>query len=181
MKKFYSQTGDDGFTGRLGKGQLPKYDQIIEAIGSIDEASAALGLARAQSEIPDTVDLLLEVQRDLYHLMAELSATSENASQFRKIDKERLSWLEGKIDSIGSSIEAPKEFIVPGDSTSGAVLSLARSIVRRAERRVAELHHAGKVDNQQILPYINRLSSLCFVLELKENNPSSITLAKKER
>lgn len=181
MTKFYTQTGDDGFTGRLGKGRLPKDDQLLEAIGTIDEASAALGMARAQSEIPETVNLVLEVQRDLYHLMAELSATSENASQFRVINEERLSWLEAEIDSISSSIEKPRDFIVPGDTSGGAALALARSIVRRAERRVAELHLAGKVDNQQILPYLNRLSSLCFVLELLENKSSSITLAKKDR
>jgi cob(I)alamin adenosyltransferase len=75
----------------------------------------------------------------------------------------------------------PREFIVPGDITSGAALSFARNIVRRAERRVAELHLAGKVENQHILPYLNRLSSLCFVLELKEYNSSSITKAKKDR
>jgi cob(I)alamin adenosyltransferase len=181
MTKFYTQKGDDGFTGRLGKGRLPKHDLIIEAIGTIDEASAALGLARAQSEIPETVDLLLEVQRDLYHLMAELSATSENVSQFRVINEERVSWLEKIIDSISDSIEMPREFIVPGDTSPGAALSLARSIVRRAERRVAELHLAGKVENQHILPYLNRLSSLCFVLELKEYNSSNISRAKKDR
>ena len=181
MTKFYTQTGDDGFTGRLGKGRLPKHDPLIEAIGTIDEASAALGIARAQSEISETVNLLLEVQRDLYHLMAELSATSENASQFRVINEERLSWLEAEIDSISSSIETPRGFIVPGDTSSGAALSLARSIIRRAERRVAELHLAGKIDNQKILPYLNRLSSLCFVLELMENKSSSITRAKKDR
>jgi cob(I)alamin adenosyltransferase len=181
MTKFYTQTGDDGFTGRLGKGRLPKHDPLIEAIGTIDEASAALGMARAQSEISETVNLLLEVQRDLYHLMAELSATSENASQFRVISEERLSWLEAEIDSISSSIETPRDFIVPGDTSPGAALSLARSIIRRAERRVAELHLAGKIDNQQILPYLNRLSSLCFVLELMENKSASITRAKKDR
>jgi cob(I)alamin adenosyltransferase len=181
MTKFYTQTGDDGYTGRLGKGRLPKHDQLIEAIGTIDEASAALGLARALSEVPETVDLLLEVQRDLYHLMAELSATKENASQFRAIDEERLSWLEAEIDTISSAIEMPSEFIIPGDTPPGAVLSLARSIVRRAERRVAELQLTGTVENQQILPYLNRLSSLCFVLELKEIKSSNITLAKKDR
>lgn len=179
MTKFYTESGDDGFTGRLGKGRLPKNDSLIEAIGTIDEASAALGLARAQSQFPETADLLLEVQRDLYHLMAELSATSENATQFRVIDERRLRWLETEIDSISSSIEMPKEFIVPGDSLPGAALSLARSIIRRAERRVAELHHAGKIDNPQILPFLNRLSSLCFVLELRENKSSNITLAKE--
>lgn len=182
MDKFYTQKGDDGYTGRLGKGRLPKDHQIIEAIGTIDEASAALGMARAQSQMQDTVDLLLEVQRDLYHLMAELSASKENASQFRVIDDERLTWLEDKIDSISNSIESPKEFIVPGDSVTGATLALARNIVRRAERRVAELHLAGEIENKNIMRYLNRLSSLCFVMELQENqstHSSGLSLAKK--
>jgi cob(I)alamin adenosyltransferase len=89
--------------------------------------------------------------------------------------------LEEIIDTISSSVEAPKEFIVPGDTTPGGALSLARSIVRRAERRVAELHLAGIFDNPSILPYLNRLSSLCFILELKENQSAGITFAKKDR
>jgi cob(I)alamin adenosyltransferase len=181
MAKFYTQTGDDGFTGRLGKGRLPKNHQIIEAIGTIDEASASIGSARAQSNSPETAPLLLEVQRDLYHLMAELSATEENASQFRVVGEDRLAWMEAQIDSISSTIETPKEFIVPGDTTFGAALSLARSIVRRAERRVAELHLAGTVENPNILPYLNRLSSLCFILELKDYQSAGPTLAKKDR
>lgn len=182
MDKFYTQKGDDGYTGRLGKGRIPKNHPTIEAIGTIDEASAALGMARAQSQMQDTVDLLLEVQRDLYHLMAELSASKENASKFRVIDGDRLTWLEDKIGSISDSTASPKEFIVPGDSITGATLALARNIVRRAERRVAELHLAGEIENQNILRYLNRLSSLCFVLELQENqstNSSGLSLAKK--
>ena len=180
MSKFYTQTGDDGYTGRLGKGRLPKNHQIIEAIGTIDEASSAVGLARAQSNSLQTGDLLLEVQRDLYHLMAELSATKENAAKFRVISEDRLAWLESQIDLISSSVETPKEFIVPGDSASGAALSLSRSVVRRADRRVAELHLAGLVTNPNILPYLNRLSSLCFVLELKEYHSAGPTLAKND-
>lgn len=183
MAKFYTQDGDDGYTGRLGKGRIPKNHQVLEAIGTIDEASAILGMARAQIQEKDTVDLILEVQRDLYHLMAELSATKDNASQFRVINDVRLGWLEGKIDSISMSLETPKEFIVPGDSLSSATLALARNIVRRAERRVAELHLAGDIENPYILRYLNRLSSLCFVLELRENQSSGSpgpTLAKIE-
>ena len=180
MAKFYTQTGDDGYTGRLGKGRLAKNDPLIEAIGTIDEASAAFGFARAHSNQPETKEIILEVQRDLYHLMAELSATEENAAKFRVVDEQRLAWLEDNVDSISSTVETPKEFIVPGDTISGAALALARTIVRRAERRVAELHLANTFDNPNILPYLNRLSSLCFILELKENKVSGITLAKKD-
>jgi cob(I)alamin adenosyltransferase len=180
MTKFYTQSGDDGYTGRLGKGRLPKNHQIIEAIGTLDEASAALGLARAQCEQSELKELILEVQRDLYHLMAELSATKENISQFRVIGQERIVWLETQIDSISRTVEIPKEFIVPGDTISGAALSLARSIVRRAERCVADLYLTGTIDNPIVLPYLNRLSSLCFILELKESQSTGLTLAKTD-
>lgn len=181
MDKFYTQKGDDGYTGRLGKGRIPKNHQVIEAIGTIDEASAVLGLVRAQIRARETSEMLLHVQRDLYHLMAELSATEENAEKFRVIDDERIAWLESKVDSISNLIESPKEFIVPGDSIPGATLALARNVTRRAERRVVELHLAGEIENQNIVRYLNRLSSLCFVLEIQEyqrDNSSGVSLAK---
>lgn len=178
MTKFYTQTGDDGFTGRLGKGRLPKNDMVIEAIGTLDEATAALGFARAQTRQSDSKKIILEVQRDLYHIMAELSATEKTADQFRMLDETRLAWLESTVDKISSRVETPKEFILPGDTHSGGAMSLARSIVRRAERRVAELYFAKAFNNANILPYLNRLSSLCFILELQENQAAGITLAK---
>jgi len=181
MTKFYTQTGDDGFTGRLGKGRLPKNDSLIEAIGTIDEATAALGFARAQSNEQETAQIIVEVQRDLYHIMAELSATEENADQFRVIDEKRLAWLEETVDRISTTIDLPKEFVLPGDTIPGGAMSLARSIVRRAERRVTELYFAEAIHNQLILPYLNRLSSLCFILEIQENQSVGITLAKEDQ
>ncbi|MFL7893478.1 MAG: cob(I)yrinic acid a,c-diamide adenosyltransferase [Anaerolineales bacterium] len=183
MSKFYTQTGDDGTTGRLGKGRLPKHHILIEAIGSLDEASAAIGLARVQVQSAAIGELLLQVQIDLYHIMAELSATEENASRFRVIDPARLAWLEAEIDRYSQLVEIPGEFIVPGDTLSGAVLAVARTAVRRSERRVVELNREQVFENEVILPYINRLSSLIFVLELYENQASGLagpTLAKKD-
>jgi cob(I)alamin adenosyltransferase len=122
------------------------------------------------------------VQRDLYGLMAEAASTAENASRFRTIVPERVKWLEDQVEEASRRVDIPKEFILPGDSPSGAALSLARTIVRRAERRVAELIDTGMVQNLEMLAYLNRLSSLCFVLELLENKlhgTESPTLAKK--
>jgi cob(I)alamin adenosyltransferase len=181
MTKIYTQTGDDGYTGRLGEGRLPKYHILIEAIGSIDEASAALGLARAQVQSAEIDELLVKVQQDLYHIMAELSATSEHAARFRVIDPVRVTWLETEIDRYSGLVDSPREFIVPGDTLSGAALSFARTCIRRSERRVAELSHEEQFENEAILPYLNRLSSLCFVLELFENQTGGLpgpTLAK---
>jgi cob(I)alamin adenosyltransferase len=181
MTKFYTQTGDDGYTGLLGEGRAPKHAPRLEAIGDIDEATAALGVARATCMLPQTTGLLLEVQRDLYLLMAEVAATPENAPRFRKISAERVTWLEQQTDLISTQVSLPNAFILPGDSLPGGMLSMARTIVRRAERRVAKLIHAAELENLQLLRYLNRLSSLCFALELLENQAagkSSPTLAK---
>jgi cob(I)alamin adenosyltransferase len=181
MTKFYTKTGDDGSTGRLGKGRLPKNHILIEAVGTIDEASSALGLVRAQITSREIGELILKVQKDLYHIMAELSATPENVAKFRQIEDAHLAWMEAEIERLQETVELPGEFIVPGDTLAGASFSLARTIARRAERRVAELHQLEPVENPAILPYLNRLSSLCFVLELHENQRGGAagpTLAK---
>lgn len=181
MSPNYTRDGDDGKTGLLGKGRLPKYHSRIEALGTLDEASAALGLARALSKAPQTGPVLVDVQRDLYNLMAEVAATPENVGHFRTIDLPRLHWLESQTDAIAAVAPQPAEFVLPGDSLAGAALSLSRTIVRRAERRLAELLDKGEVDNPVLLQYLNRLSSLCFAIELLENqqagNPTK--LAKK--
>ena len=166
---FYTSKGDDGTTNLLGEGRVTKYHARIEAVGTLDESSAALGLARAQCLDPRSGPILLEAQRDLYKLMAEVAATPENAEKFRFIDAARVKWLEEQTDALSELMELPKEFILPGDSVAGAALSLARAIVRRAERRVVELHAEQEVVNPDLQRYLNRLSSLCFVLELLEN------------
>ena len=169
MSRFYTRGGDDGYTGLLGDERVPKYHPIPETVGTLDEATAALGLARANCRAHQSADILIVVQRDLYNLMAEIAATIENATRFRVIDSERVNWLEGQIDTLSAQIEIPEDFILPGDSPAGAALALARTIVRRAERHVARLVHENGVENQELLRYLNRLSSLCFVLELHEN------------
>jgi cob(I)alamin adenosyltransferase len=165
----YTGTGDDGTTGLLGEDRVSKDHPRIEALGALDEASAALGLARASCQASQTAPILREAQRDLYKLMAEVAATPENADKFKGIDASRVRWLEEQADAIHKLVSLPKEFILPGDTPSGAALSLARAVVRRAERRVTELYTLEELSNPELLRYINRLSSLCFVLELLEN------------
>ena len=182
MTEFFTRTGDDGYTGLLGEGRVPKYHPRPETVGTIDEATAALGVARAACRADQSSTLIMATQRDLYHIMAEISATPENAAQFRAINQSRIDWLETQIDRIGDLVKAPKEFILPGDSPSGAMLSLARAITRRAERQVAQLLHEQIIENPFLLIYLNRLSSLCFVLELLENQAygqQTPTLAKE--
>jgi cob(I)alamin adenosyltransferase len=181
MSDYFTRTGDNGTSGLLGDQRVPKDHPRLEAVGALDEANAALGLARAICEGQNTAEIILTVQRDLYHLMAEVAATPQNASKFRRIDGNRVSWLEEQIEIFGSQVQMPKDFIVPGDTHTGASLALARTVVRRAERRVSSLVHQGMLENTALLQYLNRLSSLCFILELWENtasNPNPISLAK---
>jgi len=159
---------------------VAKYHARIEAVGTLDESTAALGLARAQALDLHSSPVLLEAQRDLYKLMAEVASTPENAEKFHSIDAGRVTWLEEQTDALSKLVEMPKEFILPGDSLAGAALSLARTIIRRAERRVVELFDAHEITNPDLQRYLNRLSSLCFVLELLENKAAGhqTTLAK---
>ncbi len=183
MASFFSRSGDDGTTGRLGEGRVAKYDLLPETLGTLDEATAAIGLSRVYCKAPESSLILLTIQRHLYGIMAETAATAENAEKFRTVDDSLVMWLEQQITSLEENVEIPKEFILPGDSQAGAALDVARTIVRRAERRVAELLHRGDISNPELLRYLNRLSSLLFVLELRENQAAGkakSTLAKEE-
>ena len=184
MSQFFTRSGDEGFTGLLGEGRVPKYDLRMEMLGTLDEAAAALGLARSTANSEQTASLIIKVQRDLYLLMAEVAATPETVGRFQSIGAEQVSWLEDWTITLSEGIQIPREFIVPGDSLAQAALDLARTIIRRAERRMAELLHEGIVTNNELLRYLNRLSSLVFVLELYENQAGghpSPTLAKPDR
>ena len=181
MPGYFTGKGDDGMTGLLGEQRVPKYHPRPAAYGAVDEASAALGLARSLARAEQTRSLLVDIQRDLYHIMAELAATKQQASQFRSLSEDRVDWLEGEIERLGDEILMPRGFVLGGDSPSGAALDLARTIVRRAERSVAQLAHEGELNNPPLLAYLNRLSSLCFVLALWENRRAGVespTLAK---
>jgi cob(I)alamin adenosyltransferase len=181
MPNYYTRKGDDGTSGLLGNARVPKNHPRMETVGTIDEANAALGLTRSISQDKFTQEVIIAIQRDLYKIMAEVAATPENAATFREIDESRTKWLEDQIEKVGGKIQIPKEFIIPGDTKTGATLGMARTIIRRAERRLSGLYHQGDLDNQEILRYINRLSSLCFILELWENQVSGdfpVTLAK---
>ncbi len=179
--KFYTAAGDDGTTGLLGAGRVKKYHPRPAAVGDVDEAQAALGAARASMQDADAAAAVLQAQRDLYLLMAELAATPDAAPQFRQIDEERVQWLETQTDTYGQRIDLPREFTVGGDSIPGAALDLARTVVRRAERAVVRLFDEGYVENPALLAYLNRLSSLLFVLSRYEDalgGQSAVRLAK---
>ena len=180
MPTFYTRKGDDGTTGWLGEGRISKSHLLIETLGCLDEASAALGLAHAYCLDHRIQDLIQTIQRDLYKMMAEVSAAPENKEHFRSLDTTRITWLEEQVEIFTSITEVPKEFVLPGNTPSSAAFSLARTIIRRSERRLAELQEKEDLKNPVLLQYLNRLSSLCFILELFENQSAGIpsTFAK---
>lgn len=140
----------------------------MEALGSVDEASATLGLARGLSSNPRIKEVLLHIQRDLSAMMAEIAADPLEAVKFRATDEDKVTWLEQQADAIMETVEAPSSFVMSGDTPGGGALDMARAVVRRAERRVVELSESGGVENPTLVAYLNRLSSLLFVLELLE-------------
>lgn len=179
----YTRTGDEGYTGVLGRERVAKYDLQPAAYGELDETSSFLGLARTALCDPASNDLLLAVQRDLYAAMADLATTPEAAQKTgRWLEPARIDWLEQVIDMLGARVQIPPAFIVPGDSQAGALLDVARAVSRRAERHIAQLHHENLLSNPAVLRYMNRLSSLLFVLARVEDRAAGVqqfTLAKE--
>jgi cob(I)alamin adenosyltransferase len=172
--QFYTRRGDDGYTGLLGRERVPKYDPRPEAYGTVDEVQAVLGLVRASGPTPRSGEVLLAIQRDLYALMAELAAagaaTGAAGSPFAgSITAAHVDRLEAWIAEVEGQVEMPKEFVVPGDSQAGAVLHVARTVTRRAERAAVRLYHEGLLGNDLAVRYLNRLSSLLFALAMIED------------
>lgn len=172
--RWYTGTGDDGFTGVLGRERVPKYALRPEAYGTVDEASAFLGLARAQAREPRVQADLLTIQRDLYNMMADLATLPETATRPPWLGPDRLNWLEQETNDLGAEVTMPKAFIVPGDSVAGASFEIARTVVRRAERLVARLTHEGELREDTPLRYLNRLSSLLFVMGRVEDKLAGV-------
>ncbi len=165
-----TRTGDDGYTGLLGPARVPKYHPQPETYGTVDEATSALGLARALSRDPRAREVTRRVQEDLYVMMAELAATPETRERLpRRITAEDVIRLEGWIEELKGRVEIGPKFVIPGDSVSGAAFDLARTIIRRAERLVARLLHEGTVTNPEILKYLNRASDLAFIIARLED------------
>jgi cob(I)alamin adenosyltransferase len=170
MTPIFTAEGDSGETGFLGRGRISKTSIRIETVGSVDEANAALGFARALIENEKIQSILLHVQKKLYLLMAELSTSPEAADQFDRISQEDINWLESRIETLENEVESPQEFIIPGDTPAGGALDVARTIVRRAERKAVALLEAKEINKPLLIAYLNRLSSLVFILEVYEES-----------
>ena len=149
--------GDDGTTTLLGSGRMGKGDPRIIVLGDVDEASSFLGLARAEAE-GEVGELLLELQRLLYRVMGDVAMPKEE----NFVGEEDLAFVDRALEEWRSRTEIPKEFVVPGESRLGALLDVARTVVRRAERSLVAAGYAG--EHPAALRVVNRLSDLLFVL-----------------
>jgi cob(I)alamin adenosyltransferase len=175
-----TKRGDDGSTGLLFGGErVFKDDPRTEAYGAIDEAVAALGLARAElamkaqyGTLPRTLarlpEVILDIQRQLFVVGAEL-ATAPNAQARQtpgetRVSAEMVAKLDGLLAETESAVELPREFVVPGETRLSAALELARTIVRRAERRAVAIRRAEPVVGDQLVPYLNRLADLLWIM-----------------
>jgi cob(I)alamin adenosyltransferase len=172
---FYTRTGDDGTTAIYGqKERVPKYHLRPEAYGTIDEAQAILGIFRAGTKLDRTRALLTRVERDLYLIMGQLAVADHVKLPARPIDQSDVDWLEKATEEIGETTGAFSDFVLPGDTLAGAQAHLARTVIRRAERHVARLYHENDLGNPSILRYLNRLSSLLYVLTLYEDHHGGV-------
>lgn len=163
MSRVYTGKGDDGSTGLLYGGRVAKDHLLPEAYGTVDEAQAAIGLARAATERDGELDqLLVRIEHDLYVLMAELATQPENRGKLTQgqtlVSAAMVDALSTSTDDLADRFPFPTEFVVPGQNELSARLDVARTVVRRAERR--SLPAAGP--DSQVVPYLNRLSSLLW-------------------
>lgn len=159
LSKIYTRTGDDGTTG-LGDGSRVSKDALrVEAYGTIDEANSSIGMILAQDSLPpDIARVLVDVQHDLFELGGELCIPGHEA-----VSEAFISRLEAELDALNADLPALEDFILPGGGRSAAACHMARTIVRRAERRVTTLAAAEPV-RPEVRHYLNRLSDLLFVI-----------------
>ena len=169
--KIYTRRGDDGTTGLFFGGRVTKDDTGPEAYGSVDEAVSALGAARAIAS-DELAEAVLAVQRDLFVVGAELATGPDNRKKLVPGESlttaEMVERLETRIDEIEERFGMPTEFVVPGGSQTAAALDMARSVVRRAERRAVTHMAVIDVDDSEVVRYLNRLADYLYMLARAE-------------
>jgi cob(I)alamin adenosyltransferase len=164
-----TKTGDQGHTSLMYGRRVSKYHPRVEAYGAVDELNASIGLARASAEHPFVRENLLIIQQDLIVLMGELATALEDLPRYIKDGFSNVkSDMTAKLEAVVKTIEAQKisfqGWATPGGNLSSAALDFARTVCRRAERRVCELQDSGQLDNTEIVVYLNRLSDLLWLL-----------------
>jgi cob(I)alamin adenosyltransferase len=174
LNRIYTRTGDDGTTA-LGTGERrKKYDLRIAAYGTLDEANAAIGIARLHTADDAALDqALAHIQNDLFDVGADLCTPGKGkgpGGARLTVTEAQVTWLEAEIDRLNAELAPLKSFVLPGGGAAAAYLHVARTICRRAERLVAELKDkAGESVTPEVLQYVNRLSDFLFVASRSAN------------
>ena len=165
MLKIYTKTGDDGTTGLLYGGRVRKDAPMMQVTGTVDEAQAAMGMARAEATAGSELDeILTHLERELYVLMAEVTTDPLHRSKLvaakTLVTQEMVGALEEMIDDLISRVAMPTEFVIPGANRASAALDVARTVVRRAERLLV----SSPIEGSLVHAYLNRLSDLLWAL-----------------
>jgi cob(I)alamin adenosyltransferase len=163
-------SGDDGTTGLLGGGRAPKDDLRLEAYGTVDEASSALGLGKALTRDERVKGFCEELQRGLYRLGAELATNPDARGTFPVATAADVERLEEMMVELEAKTPMPREFVLPGTTPASAALDLSRAVMRRAERLVVRLSRQGGLRNREAQRWLNRASLLLFVLARYEEH-----------
>ncbi|HKW39624.1 MAG TPA: cob(I)yrinic acid a,c-diamide adenosyltransferase [Gemmatimonadales bacterium] len=177
--KIYTRTGDHGETGLFGGGRVPKDHLRVEAYGQVDELNAAIGMALALEPRTYGREILEQIQRDLFTIGAELATRNpeklEKALKGPRVGPAEVASLEQTIDRYETQVPPLKQFVLPGGVPKAAALHLARTVCRRAERAVVTFHRKHKTGGlSSVVPYLNRLSDLLFVLARVANHAAGV-------
>lgn len=168
MPRIYTKKGDDGTTGLLYGGRVPKDDLRTAVYGTLDETVSALGVARAGGLVPEVEAIVVRLQREMFVVGAQLATAGENQDKLEegvsKISASMTETAETDIDSLLETHPLRPEFILPGETMGSAGLDLARSTIRRAEREAVAMNREGLVPDPEILRYLNRVSDLLFAM-----------------
>ena len=173
LSKIYTRTGDSGKTGLADGSRRAKHDARIIAIGEVDEANAAIGLALppVRAWRAELARELSRVQNELFDIGADLATPEEGAAAQWRVGAEPTQWLEARIDAMNAQLQPLRSFILPAGSEAAARLHFARAVARRAERAIARLAAAqGEWVNPHVLAYVNRLSDYLFVMARLANH-----------
>lgn len=178
MVKIYTRKGDDGSTGLWYGGRVPKSGGRPEAYGAVDEAASALGLARVVAEEihPELAADILRIQNELFIAGAELATAPEAAGRLEpgvsKVTGDMIERLESDIDKYMARVDLPPKFVIPGGTELSARLDVARTSMRRAERRVVDLKLDGELTDETVLQFLNRASDTLFAMARFADEPN---------
>ncbi len=174
--KIYTKTGDDGGTALFAGPRVSKDHPRIEAYGAVDELNAVLGMARSESSLPDDINALLaEIQHTLFAVGAELATPEPQKHGTALVTVAQTEWLERAIDEHESRLPPLRQFILPGGTPAAAALHMARTVCRRAERRIVTLGQVSEATiSPHVIAWINRLGDLLFVLARSANSAAGV-------